>query len=294
VSWLPAARDRREAQAEVARIESSATRVETPCGDGRLVWHLWGSGSPLMLLHGGSGSWTHWIRNIERFAAAGYQVIVPDLPGSGDSAMPPDGEDADAIPRWLDTGLKLLPIEPRPLEVVAFSFGTVVSVLLARDWPQRLSRLVLTGPPVLRDNPPPFRGLRSWRDAQEGPAREAIHRHNLLAFMLADAQAADALAVETHGRNVERDRMTKRRLARTSLVHDTIRQLHVPLHLIAGSLDFLYQDKWPQFHASLEGVAALRSCTLIEGAGHWVSYEAAERYNALVLDLLKDSTHASL
>jgi len=82
--------------------------------------------------------------------------------------------------------------------------------------------------------------------------------------------------------------MTKRRLARTSLVHDTIRQLRVPLHLIAGSLDFLYQHKWPQFHASLEGVAALCSCTLIEGAGHWVSYEAAERYNASVLDLLKD------
>jgi len=171
VSRLPAARDPREAQAEVVRIESSATRIETPCGDGRLVWHLWGGGSPLMLLHGGSGSWTHWIRNIECLAAAGYQVIVPDLPGSGDSAMPPDGEDADAIPHWLDVGLQRLPIAPQALQVVAFSFGTVVAVLLARDWPQRLSRLILTGPPVLRDNPPPFRGLRAWRESPEGPAR---------------------------------------------------------------------------------------------------------------------------
>ena len=106
--------------------------------------------------------------------------------------------------------------------------------------------------------------------------------------------AADALAVETHGRNVERDRMTKRRLARTSLVHDTIRTLAGPLHLIVGERDFIFEGRWDQAHALLDEVPALQSRLLIEGAGHWVSYEAADRYNAAVLRLLKDLPNASL
>lgn len=279
---------REQALAEIARLTAMASRIETRCGDGRLVWHLWGSGRPLLLLHGGSGSWTHWIRNVEAFADRGFQVIVPDLPGSGDSDPPPDGHDADVIPRWLEAGFADLPIADSPIDVLAFSFGTLVGVLLARDWPQRVGRLILTGPPVLRRNPPPFVGLRSWRDAEPGPARDAVHRHNLGVFMFADSASIDELAIETHGRNVERDRLTKRRLAQTSLMHDTIRRLDLPLHLIAGHLDVLYRDKWDEIHASLDEVGALRSRTLIENAGHWVAYEAADRYNATVLALLED------
>ena len=40
----------------------------------------------MLLLHGGSGSWTHWLRNIQPLVDAGRQVLVPDLPGFGDSA----------------------------------------------------------------------------------------------------------------------------------------------------------------------------------------------------------------
>jgi pimeloyl-ACP methyl ester carboxylesterase len=285
---LPGAVDSATARAEIARVAAAGERVVTPCGEGQLVWHMWGRGRPLLLLHGGSGSWTHWIRNVQCFAEAGYRVLAPDLPGSGDSDLPPDGDDADAIPRWLDLGLQQLVPGQRELDVVAFSFGTVVAVLLARDWPARVSKLVLTGPPAMRDNPPPFGRLRPWRDTPEGPEREAAHRHNLLAFMLNDPAAADALAVEAHGRNVERDRMTKRRLARTSLVHDTIRDLNLPMDLVAGDRDFIFAGQWELAHALLDQVASLRSRTLIEDAGHWVAYEAAHRYNAVVLDLLKD------
>lgn len=290
----PDALDPDGARAEIARVAAAGARWVTPCGTGQLVWHVWGHGRPLVLLHGGSGSWTHWIRNVEHFVRAGYQVLVPDLPGSGDSDLPPDGDDADAIPHWLDRGLQqIVPHQPT-FEVVAFSFGTVVAVLLARDWPNRISRLVLTGPPVMRDNPPPFGRLRSWRDAPEGPERDAAHRHNLRAFMFHDPETADALAVEAHGRNVERDRMTKRRLARTSLVHDTIQSLTLPMDFVAGEHDFIYEGQWDRAHALLDQVAALRSRTLIKGAGHWVSFEAADRYNAIVLDLLKDPPHAPL
>ena len=79
--------------ADLANIEAASQRLETPCGDGVIVWHSWGEGQPLLLLHGGSGSWTHWVRNVVPLRDAGYRLLVPDLPGFGDSSLLPDGRD---------------------------------------------------------------------------------------------------------------------------------------------------------------------------------------------------------
>ena len=68
------------------RLRAQATRRETPCGTGSLVWHVWGETRPgqppVVLFHGGSGSWTHWVRNIEPLVAAGR-------PRHGRDARPP-------------------------------------------------------------------------------------------------------------------------------------------------------------------------------------------------------------
>ena len=47
-----------------------------------MVWRVWGAGEPLVLFHGGSGSWTHWIRNIPELSRH-YELWVPDIPGLG-------------------------------------------------------------------------------------------------------------------------------------------------------------------------------------------------------------------
>ena len=71
----------------VAAVERASTRRTTPNGAGEVVWHIWGKGDPLVLVHGGTGSWRHWIRNIE-YLARDFQIITPDIPGSGDSSSP--------------------------------------------------------------------------------------------------------------------------------------------------------------------------------------------------------------
>jgi len=48
-------------------------------------------GFPLLLLHGWPETKRIWWRNIEPLAAAGFDVIVPDLRGFGDSGPAPDG-----------------------------------------------------------------------------------------------------------------------------------------------------------------------------------------------------------
>ena len=272
---------------EVEALRRHAKRIETPCGDGVLVWHRWGraGGAPLVLLHGGSGSWTHWLRNLAALADAGHSVLVPDLPGFGDSAAPPDGHDADVLPGWLELGLLRL-IGDQPVALVGFSFGGLVAGLWAQAWPARVARLVLVGSPALSADLLPPLGLRRWDTLPAGDARLAVHRHNLLQLMLAQADAATPLAVALHAANVERDRLRRRRLMLTAALVPVLPTLSCPVHGIWGAQDVLYRHRLPLIGQVLATAPAFQSLDLLPQAGHWVPFEAAGAFKAALAGIL--------
>src|SRR6266480_1270868 len=88
----------------IAEIEHTGTRRATPAGQGEIVWRVFGRGEPLVLLHGGTGSWLHWVRNIEDLSRD-FLLIVPDIPGSGESANPEPPPTADRIAASMLVGL---------------------------------------------------------------------------------------------------------------------------------------------------------------------------------------------
>ena len=264
---------------------ASATRHTTACGTGALVWHRWGPAvgapavAPVVLLHGGSDSWTHWLRSIGPLAAAGFAVWVPDMPGFGASAAPPDGQDADVLPGWLELGLQQL-VGDVPVALVGFSFGALVAGLWAQAWPERVARLVLVGCPALSAERLPPLDLRRWDSQPPGPQRLAVHRHNLLQLMLAHAASATPLAVALHAANVERDRLRRRRLMLTDAVAQLLPRLGCPVHGIWGAHDVLYAKRLPLVGQVLATAPGLRSLVLVPDAGHWVAWEAADAFNA--------------
>ena len=88
-SAVPRMPDGRTAADHIATVEATASRkVRVPMGNGgKMMWHVWeeNSGKPILLLfHGGSGSWIHWIRNV-RPLAEHFTIYAADLPGLGDS-----------------------------------------------------------------------------------------------------------------------------------------------------------------------------------------------------------------
>ena len=113
-------------QAFLDGMQSQATRHETPCGEGRMVWHMWdksgGKAPVVVLFHGGAGSWRHWVRTIPVLAAT-YRVLVPDLPGLGESDFPPDGDNADIIAGIVADGIDAIVGAATGYDVVGFSFG---------------------------------------------------------------------------------------------------------------------------------------------------------------------------
>jgi 2-hydroxy-6-oxonona-2,4-dienedioate hydrolase len=269
---------------EALRVLARATRQATPCGDGELVWHAWGSGEPLVLLHGGSGSWTHWIRNVESLAAAGRRVLVPDLPGFGDSARPPGGQDVDFVAPAVAAGLRQVAGDGA-FDLAGFSFGGLCGALVAATQPDLVRRLVLVGAPGL--------GLRSkrlpltpWRGLPDPAAQRAAHRSNLATLMLHAPAAIDELAVDLQAANVPRDRMHRRRLALTDLLLQTLPSLQCTVSAIYGAEDALYRETMAQLEPLLRRAPYFRELVLVAGAGHWVPYEAPAAFDAALLRLL--------
>lgn len=278
--------------AEVAEVLAQARRVTTPCGSGELVWHVWGEQganpalAPVLLCHGGSGSWTHWLRNILPLVAAGRRVLAPDLPGFGDSAVPPGGGDCDAIPEPLAQGLQQL-LPDRACAAVGFSFGGLVAGLLAQRFPACVAQLVLVGAPGFGILPSVPFSLKGWRHLPSQAQRDEVHRHNLLALMLHEPAAVTPLALRIQDLNASRDRMPGRRLARTDILARAMADLACPVHGVFGDQDPFYKDQAALYEAPLQQAPKFKGLHGIAGAGHWVQFENAPAFNALLLDLLK-------
>lgn len=271
---------------EALRVLALSRRIATPCGDGDLVWHVWGKddSEPLVLLHGGSGSWTHWIRNVEALAAAGRRVVVPDLPGFGDSARPPGGQDADFVAPAVAAGLREL-LGEAPVDVIGFSFGGLTGALMAASHPGQVKRLVLVGAPGLG-----LRGkrlpLRSWRQEADQAERLAAHRSNLATLMLYRDQAIDDLAVSLQAANVPRDRLQRRKLALTDILVQTLPAIPCPVDAIYGEKDALYRETLDAVQPLLAKAPAFGELALLPDAGHWVQYEDPISFHRELLRLL--------
>lgn len=269
---------------EVQVLQQKARREGTPCGAGDTVWHVWGAPRdgvpPLVLLHGGSGSWTHWVRNIDDLVAAGREVWIPDLPGFGDSASPAVGGDADALAQPLADGMRML-FGTRPCDLVGFSFGGLTAGLLLAAHPKLARQLVLVGAPAMGVVPQRQFELKAWRHLPED-AQMAAHRYNLAALMLKDAALIDdlgGLALGTHVANVVRDRMPRRRLAHTDALARALPQVHCPVHAIYGRADALYKEWIGALEGAYAGAAPdFRGMELIEDAGHWVQFERPQAF----------------
>jgi 2-hydroxy-6-oxonona-2,4-dienedioate hydrolase len=266
-------------------LDASAKRHALAFNDGELVIRQWGSGTPVILLHGGSGSWKHWVKNISALVESGRQVLIPDMPGFGESAAPLVGQDADVLPEPLEWALEQI-IPNLRYDLVAFSFGSMVAAQMAVRHPERIQKLVLSGSPALGINElRPFK-LKPWNDLPDGPARDAIHRHNLGVLMLSTVEAVDDLALHIHSTNLDADRMKRRRLAYTDFLSQLLKQIHCPVFGIWGALDVLYRDNHAAVQKALEQAPNFRGLEFIANAGHWAQFECPEQFNDALLNAL--------
>ncbi|MBT3661329.1 MAG: alpha/beta fold hydrolase [Rhodospirillaceae bacterium] len=203
-------------------LEETAKVIQTPCGDGHMVWHLWGKGAPLVLLHGGSGSWTHWARNIPALSQR-FRLLVADLPGLGDSDEPTVPYDSTNYPAStarlaaiVQTGVDAILGDDASFHLCGFSFGSIIGTYLAARAGQRVKTLTLAGSAAFGL---PWDGLNGNLKGMTNEMTEAerieIQRHNLSIIMMAGLVGEDAARMQL--RNVERARVRSHGIGDTDL-----------------------------------------------------------------------------
>lgn len=269
----------------LARVTAAGETVTTPCGDGEMVWHVYGDGPPLMLVHGGSGGWAHWIRNIPELAKH-FRLLLPDLPGHGDSAMPPEPISGHGLAAIVAAGLdRLLP--PGALcDIAGFSFGGIVSGCVAEQMGDRVRNLVICGSNGLGLPRTQLSGFKHWRGISDPDELADAHRTNLAILMFADPDNIDDLAIHIQSVNTPKSRIKSRLIAVTDVLGAALPNVKARLSGIWGEHDSYaeaYMDTRRDLFESVQPGCAFH---VIKDAGHWGIYEDADAFNATLMDVL--------
>lgn len=272
--------------AEIDDLEARAQLTHTPCGDGTISWRSWGDRPEiLLLLHGGSGSWRHWLRNIDALSAR-YRVIAADIPGLGESAMPPDPKDIYDVAKPLAAGIATLLGADRRYHLAGFSFGSNVGGHLAALEGDHIRTVTVVGAASLGLPRPPL-DLLKVRDKQ-GAERRAANAENLARLMIRDRTKIDDTSLDIQEYNTQHARFRSRGFASGDSLKEALKLAKAPINGIWGEMDTV---AWPNVQARLDVLREIDPTLLshvVLGAGHWVAYEAAEEFNAVLLRILAE------
>ncbi|MFT3801096.1 MAG: alpha/beta fold hydrolase [Burkholderiaceae bacterium] len=297
-----AAPDEAAARALIERLRERASRRAVLHQGATIVWHCFGEGPPVALLHGGHGSWLHWVRNIEPLAER-HSVWVADMPGYGLSDVPAGHDKHNAsIGPLVDIVAGSLQAlcerQARPLDLVGFSFGGLVAAHVAERLAEAAAdgssdlrgvavrRLVLLGPAGHGGPRRPRGELVNWRFAAHRRDADALReamRHNLAVHMLHADASIDPLAIAVHTDSCIATRFRSKEISRAGGLVDLVARRIArggQTSLIWGEHDVTADPSWVAEHVAPGHVA------IVPGAGHWVQYEGADAINARLGELL--------
>jgi len=263
------------------------------------------NGKSVVLLHGKSFSGDYWAGPIKILAAKGYRVIVPDQLGFGKSAKPDIRYSFDLLARNTKALLDKLGIERAA--IVGHSFGGMLAVYFARDYPDVTQVLVLENPIGLEDYrsaipPQPLETLFKTEMSQTPQSYRAF----LKAFFVGWPPFAEESA-EQFARVLESPEYP--RLAKASAliykmmyeqpIRHEYKLLKMPVLLIIGQGDrsaFFRRYASPESTKSLGNWPVLGRAAVqdlpdgklveIEGAGHISHIEKPEAFEMALGDFL--------
>lgn len=274
----------------IARIDALSTHHDAVHEGVRVRWRRFGSDTsrpPLVLLHGGHGSWMHWLRNAEALSA-GRTLWLPDMPGFNESDAPPrvaPGEDPlQPLLAALGGTLDQLIGAGTVIDLGGFSFGGLTAARFGagRGAVRRLALIGSGGHGTLRRM---TAQMINWRAAPDREAERAALLHNLAALMLHDASAIDELAFAIHDISCHGTRFRSKEVSQSGGLQQAIGTMSVPTLLLWGEFDVTADPRPLVAQLASEGPA--REGVVIDGAGHWAQYERADEVNARLVEFFR-------
>jgi len=245
-----------------------------------------GSGPTVLLLHTAGQSGVQWRRTTPDLVAAGYRVVVPDLPGHGRSEPHPDGpvDDLGTYAAWLLDLLDLLAVER--FSVVGCSIGGKLTLDLACRASDRIDAAVAMAGVAQRPGLSEAGQRRELEDSAS-PSRADRTYLGTLASVGSALPEAEARLVATMHRREDPVVSTSDLVAWSRHdVTDRLDRLTCPLHLVAGREDYWVDTRLVEATAAAVPHARL---TLLDGVGHY-PMEEIPRFGETAARWLDDLT----
>jgi 4,5:9,10-diseco-3-hydroxy-5,9,17-trioxoandrosta-1(10),2-diene-4-oate hydrolase len=256
-----------------------------------------GAGVPVLMLHGGgpgASGLSNYSRNVEALAQR-FRVLVPDMPGYGKSTKgvdvdDPFGDIAAAMHGLLDA------LDIERAHVVGNSLGGGVALRMALEQPQRVGRVVLMGPAGIGiSQGKPTDGLKRLLGyyVGEGPTLDKLRQFVCGDLVFDGSRISEAMLRERFESSVDPEVIANP-------------PLRAPKDLEAFKrLDFLLDPRLPKLEnptlalwgtedrvnpssgaLALQGKLPACDAYLFSRTGHWVQWERADEFNAVVAAFL--------
>lgn len=256
-------------------------------------YQVTGEGRPVVLLHGFPDSGRLWRHQVPALAAAGFQVIVPDLRGYGRSGQPDAVEAYSLIRLTGDVQAVLAAEQVSRAHVVGHDWGAALAWALATFAPDRVDHLAV----LAVGHPATF--LRTLEQRQmswymllflfSGVAERWLSEDNWANFrswachpdadqVIADLEATGSL---TPGLNWYRANMRPDSWAGPPL---RLPPVQAPAMGIWSTGDMALSEV--QMTDSAQSTAGPFRYERLDGPGHWMQLDAPDQVNALLLDFL--------
>ena len=256
-----------------------------------------GSGPAVVMLHGGgpgASGVSNYSRNIEALART-HRVIVPDMPGYGRSAKQFDHADPFGYLAGVIRGL-LDELGITTALLVGNSLGGAAALRLALESPGRVEKLVLMGPGGIGTTRGlPTAGLKSLLSyyGGDGPSRDKLATFIRTYLVFDGAAVPDDLIDLRYRASLDPEVVADpplrrpsglRTLWRMDLTRDSrLRQLATPTLILWGRDDKVNRPSGgPQLLKTLPNAELV----MTSRTGHWMQWERADLFNALVADFL--------
>lgn len=248
-------------------------------GKGPRVIFLQGSGP-------GASGWLNFCYNVEHFVNRGFEVIIPDLPGFGDSDKPERDYTldffAEAILELADT------LALNTFSLVGNSLGGAVGITLALNCPERVTRLILMGCGALEDQAYYFRHMQGiqamTRIPLNSPEFTPAYLKEVLRLIVFDPKHITDELIAERLRILKTQTPSVFTRMSTPNLSDRLSEIQCPVLGFWGA-----NDHFCPLSGAAKIVAKCRRAQMItlSQCGHWVMIEYPQLFNRRCTEFLQ-------
>ncbi len=205
----------------------------------KMYYEVYGTGKPLLVIHGNGGSIASMQQQIPFFAQS-YQVIAADSRAQGKSVDPKDSLSYEMMADDVNALMESLHVDSTC--VIGWSDGGIIGLLLAIRHPGKVKKLAVTG-------------------ANIRPDTTAVSAADIRSMK----EQVASLAKQNQDQKVKNEiKLTRLMIEEPNISLHSLQQIHCPVLVIGGDHDIIKPRHTLEIYNSIPGA----SLWILPGSGH--------------------------